>query len=322
MLLRQSLGCAWLLRPDRVFHAIYGDAPRVFGRTAAELKKTDFTDLFAPPARPSWIGRVGRVFTGRTVCAPGQLREDAPPSSITLFPVEPPEGGMAFAGGIAHQVAEHDLALRMLRALETDRARLSRFLHDRVGQYLSAAGLQLDLLRMDLAETAFPISQRTAEIQAMLENVLGSVRELNYELNPAVAERVGLRAALDRLAGRLRTDFTGNVRVLADATVQLAPEAASALYRIAQEAAANATRRAGCSAIEILLKSLRGGSALEIRDNGRGFDPAADALRGKGLELLVMQYYAGPAGIELEIESTPDSGTVVQALCRSAQGPA
>jgi signal transduction histidine kinase len=317
MLLRQSPGCAWLLKRDGAFQAVYGDATRVFGRAAAELESLQFADLFAPPARPSWIGRLERVFTGETLGAAGRFGEGAA-FSIAMFPIHSPDGEIAFAGGMAHEMPEGSLVLRALDALESDRARLPQLLHDRVGQSLSAAGLQLDLLRMDLAESAVPIPQRIGEIQAMLETVMGLVRDVNRELNPALAERVGLRSALDRLAGHLRADFKGNVRVFADATAHPAPEAAAALYRIAQEAAGLAARRAGCSAIEILLKSLRSGTALEIRDNGPGFNAADRAFGGGGLELLVMQHFADRAGFELEIDSAPDKGTVVRALCRSA----
>jgi signal transduction histidine kinase len=318
MLLRQSPGCNWLLRPDRVFHAVYGDAARVFGRAAVELEKANFIDLFAEPARASWTGRVERVFSGQTLRAAGRFN-GGPAWSITLFPVAAPEGGIPFVGGTAHTMGENDMALRMLQAIETDRAGLFRLLHDRVGQYLSAAGLQLDLLRMDLAESDFPITARTAEIQATLETVMGVVRDLHYQLNPDLAERVGLCAALDRLAGHLRTDFHGNVRVLADSTAQCGPAAAAALYRIAQEAAGDATRRAGCSTIEILLKSMRKGTALEVRDNGQGFDAAESVLQKDGLGLLVMQYHADRAGIELEIDSAPGRGTVVRAVCSSGE---
>jgi signal transduction histidine kinase len=321
MLLRQGTGCAWLLKRDGAFQAVYGDAPRVFGRAAAELESLIFTDLFEPPARLSWIGRLDRVFAGETLAAAARFREGDATFSITIFPIRLPEGEIAFAGGLAHEMPEGALVLRTLEALETDRARLPQMLHDRVAQSLSAAGLQLDLLRMDLTESALPIPQRIAEIQAMLETVMGLVRDINRELNPAVAERIGLRAALDRLAGRLRANFKGNVQVFADAAAQPPPEAAAALYRIAQEAAGHAARRAGCSAIEILLKSLRGGIALEVRDHGPGFDAADRAVGGVRLELLVMQYFADRAGIELQVGSAPDKGAVVRALYRSPEAP-
>jgi len=316
MLLRQSPGCAWLLKPNAAFHAVYGDASRVFGRAAAEWEGLTFIDLFEPAARPSWTARLERVFAGQTLGAPAQFGAGAPAFAITLFPVQSLKGEVDFAAGMAHEMPDGDLVLRTLEALEIDRARLSQLLHDHIAQNLSAAGLQLDLLRMDLAEAVLPIPQRIGEIQAMLETIIGLVRDVNRELNPPAAERFGLRAALDLLAGRLRADFKGNVRVFADATAQPPPKAAAALYRIAQEAAGSAARRAGCSAIEILLKSLRSGPALEIRDNAPGFDAAERAFEGGGLGLLVMQHYAERAGIDLEIDSTPDKGTVVRAAFR------
>jgi signal transduction histidine kinase len=320
LLLKQSPGCAWLLRHDGTFHAAYGDVTRVFGRPAADLQNLRFSDLLSSPAHDAWIRRLERVFTGETVGGTGQFSESAPIFSITMFPVRPPEGEIALAGGIAHQLP--DAVLRTLAALETDRERLARLLHDRVAQGLSAAGLQLDLLRMDLAESVLPVPQRIGEIQATLETIMELVRDVNRDLNPTVAERIGLRAALDALAGRLRADFKGNVRVFAAGVAQPAPDVAAALYRIAQEAAGRAARRAGCSAIEILLKSLRSGLALEIRDNGADVDAAhAGGERGGegGMDLLTIQHFADRAGIELQIESAPGGGTVVRALCLVGQ---
>ncbi len=316
LLLRQAPGCAWLLNRDGTFQAAYGDATRVFGRAAAEFQNLRFTDLFAPPARAAWIRRLERVFAGETIGVAGRFGENAPAVSIVLFPIRQPAGEIAFAGGMAHEMPEAGLVLQTLDALETDRGRLSKLLHDRLGQNLSAIGLQLDLLRMDLAQSAGPISRRIGEIQAALETVLGQVREVNRELNPAVAERLGLRAAMDRLAGRLRAEFKGNVRLFADAAAQPPPATAAALYRIAEEAAGWAARRAGCSVIEILLKSLRSGLALEIRDNAPGCVSADRAFEGRGLELLLMQHFADRAGIELQIDSAPETGTVVRALCQ------
>jgi|HubBroStandDraft_4_1064222.scaffolds.fasta_scaffold229679_1 signal transduction histidine kinase len=332
MLLRQSAGCAWLLNRDAAFHAVYGDAQRVFGRSAAELEGRHFADAIGPPGRPAWMRRLERVFAGETLGATGQFGDGAQ-FFISMFPVRPAEGEIAFAGGLAHEMPEAGILVRALEDLNAHRTRLSQLLHDFVGQNLSVAGLQLDLLRMDLAESALPIPQRVGEIQAMLETVMEMVREVNRELNPAVAERLGLRAALDRLAGRLRADFKGNVRVFADATAQPPPESAAALYRIAEEAANRAARRTGCSAIEILLKSLRSGPALEIRDNGIGIDGGGGSDGGcgggsdggcdggcheGGLEFVVMRHFAERAGIELRIDSARGGGTVIRALCRAA----
>jgi signal transduction histidine kinase len=313
MLLRQMPGCAWLLRRDAAFHAVYGDAARVFGRDAAELKGLNFGHLFEPRARPSWMARLERVFTGETQGAVSRFGKDAA-FAITMFPVRPMAGDIAFAGGMAQETAEGGMVLRALDALETERAQIFRLLHERAGN-LSAAGLQLDLLQLDLAGSGLAIPQRIGEIQTILENDMGQVREVYRGFDPATAGRVGLPAALELLAGRLRADFKGEVRVFTDASAEPTALAAAALYRIAQEAAGLAARRAGCSAIEILLQSLRSGPALEVRDDGAGF-----ASGDGGLEILVMQHFADGAGIELQIDSGPDKGTVVRALCQSVEG--
>src|SRR5208283_2411978 len=84
------------------------------------------------------------------------------------------------------------LLARKLVALINERqremTRVSRVLHDSVGQVLSAVGLQLDVMRMDFERAAPGIVARTAEIQQMLEAVIGELRELSYELNPSIVE--------------------------------------------------------------------------------------------------------------------------------------
>jgi signal transduction histidine kinase len=317
VLLQQNPECTWLLKPDLNFQAVYGNARKILGHSPAELAELKFDDLFALPVRGVWTRRIARVFAGETLSVTGRFGEDAPAYAITLFPVRLNQGA-TFAGGTAHEIPERDLVLRTLQALDADRARLAQFLHDHLGQQLSAAGLQFDLLRMDLAAGPSPVAQRAADIQATLESLMGLVREFNCEFNPAVAERVGLRAALDKLAGRIRTNFQGNIRVLAHTHTPPAPQTAAALYRIAQEAAGHAARQPGCSVIELMLKSLKSGPVLEIRNNGPGIDISDGTLQGWGLAPLVMQHYADQANIDLRIDSSPAKGTVVRAACRRA----
>ncbi|MGA2136576.1 MAG: ATP-binding protein [Bryobacteraceae bacterium] len=320
MLLRQSPGCAWLLRCDLTMEAVYGDSARMLGRSIVDLEGRNFGDLFAPLLRPAWAARVERVFAGDTITAAARFAGSAPEYAITLFPVVWPEGGIGFAAGMAHEAPERGVALSAVRLLDAERTRLYRFLHDHVGQELCAAGLQLDLLRMNLAEGGSATAAASAAaVQTTLESIISAVRGFHAEWNPAAAEDLGLRAALDMLAGSLRANFQGNIRVWADATVKPPPHAAAALYRIAQEAAGNAVRHAGCTVIEILLKSLRTGPALEIRDNGRGFR-VASALQERGMGLVLMRYHADQAGIELRIDSAPGKGTAIQAIWRQADG--
>jgi len=317
MLHRQSPCCTWLLRRDLSFQEIYGPTQRVLGRSAGDLAKIRFTDLFPLPLRSAWATRVERAFAGATLGAVVQFIESGKEYSLTLFPVVDSAGAVILAAATAHEILESDFSLRTLQLLDAEHRRLHQFLHDHLGQLLSAAGLQLDLLRMDLAGSAPPYARRAAAIQATLETVIDSVRGFNAEFQPVAAGQVGLRAALDLLAGYLRPSFKGSIRVWAGGAAITSSETSAALYRIAQEAAGNAVRHSRGTVIELLLKSLPEGPLLEIRDNGCGF-MVADALRTHGMGFAVMRYQADRAGVELRIDSAPGKGTLIRALCRQS----
>ena len=99
------------------------------------------------------------------------------------------------------------------------------------------------------------------------------VRDYSYELNPSAVERAGLRAALDRLVTRLRQRFAGTLRLNVDPSLKIDPKVASAMYQIAQEAAENAVQHSSCSIDRNRGKVRTYWDLLEVRDNGRGFDP-------------------------------------------------
>lgn len=200
-----------------------------------------------------------------------------------------------------------------INAREQESDRISRKLHDEVGQVLSAVGLQLDALRLEFQQVAPEIATRTAEIQSMLEQAMSEVRALSYDLNPAVVERVGLQYALDRLVGRLRAGFQGTLRYNGDANVRLPLSAANAMYKIAEHAVANLIQHSNSSRAEVILKQGRDESVLEVRDHGAGFDVTDRKDARAGLGLLLMEHYANQSGIQLTITSTPGKGTTVRA---------
>ena len=96
-----------------------------------------------------------------------------------------------------------------INAREVESNRVSRILHDEVGQVLSAVGLLLDVMKLDFRNHVPEITDRVSEIQKMLDHAVKQVRSLSYDLNPSVVERAGLQMALDRLAGRYREKICG-----------------------------------------------------------------------------------------------------------------
>ena len=316
--LQQSPACHWVVDSSGRFIRMFGSSCSLFGHPAEQLLDRELDSVMTPEQAALWRGRFARVLAGESLI----LRERRSTGSwnISIFPLKV-EGAIRYLGGLAREVtawgaAEEELRHTVLGALknqEYQRAAVSRFLHDSVGQTLTALGLRLDLVRMDLDEVAPETAKRVVEIQEIIGEMMERVREYSYELNPSTVERAGLRPALDRLVARLRTRYTGALRMNVDPSLKVDPKQAPPLYQIAQEAVENAVQHASCSCIEISVKSTRTGTILEVRDNGHGFDPADVVAGRRGLGLLSMEHYAAEAGIELSITSTLGSGTTVRA---------
>lgn len=203
-----------------------------------------------------------------------------------------------------------------INAREVESNRVSRLLHDEVGQVLSAVGLQLDVLKLDFKKQVPEIVARVNEIQTVLDNAVKQVRALSYDLNPAVVERAGLQLALDRLVGRMRTRSKAAIRFLFGLTVRLPLTVSNPWYKIAELALENAVQHSGATKIEVVVKNTSDLFVLEVKDNGSGFSLVEAKLTPAGLGLVLMEHYASQAPIHLEIKSTPGKGTVVRSTYR------
>ncbi len=316
--LEQAPACHWIVDHREVFTRVYGDSVPVFGKSPAELTGKAISEVLHGDAGTTWKDRLRRVLGGESLT----LRERRGETlwNVSLFPVRAGTNEI-YAGGSAAEAklwAEAEQALRYtvlgaLKAQQFERAMVSKFLHDAVGQNLTAFGLQLDLIRMDLEATSPEQCARIAEVQRLLEEMMEKVRLYSYELNPSTVERAGLRTALDLLAARIGERFNGALRLNVDPSLKIDKKVATAMYHIAKEAAENAVQHGSCSTIEIAVKSSRTGTSLEVRDNGRGFDPADVAAGCRGLGLLSMEHYAAEAGLDLSIASHYGKGTIVRA---------
>ena len=314
--------CSWVISGRGEFLRVFGDASPVFRKDAAELVGRTIGDALDGELAGEWKDRLARALGGETLLL--RLRHGDSDWALRIFPIH--FRNELYCGGSAFEItawntAERELrytVLGALKAQEFERRMVAKFLHDKVGQNLTALGLQLDLVRMDLEAVSPETSARVVEIQGILGGMMEEVREYSYELNPSAVERAGLRAALDRLASRIRGRFGGALRVNVDPSLNLDPGIASALFQIAQEAVENAVQHSSCSAIEIAVKSTKMGPAMEIRDNGRGFDPADLAGGRRGLGLLSMEHHAAQAGLDLSIASSRGNGATVRAAAPEA----
>ena len=323
--LDQGPACHWIVNNEGVFERVYGDTMPLLGRPRAEVAGRPAASVLKPAVLAAWQDRFSRALSGETLWF--REHSDGCIWHIDVFPLRLRAGAM-HAGCVAREItdfvrAEQDRRRAVMSALheqETYRARTAQFLHNVVGQNLAALGLRFDLVRMDLEAGDSAARHHLAEIQTLLESVMEQVRNFSYELNPSAVERVGLRSALERLGARIRGHFHGTVRIDVHSSVPFQPKAAAALYRIAEEAAENAAQHSGCSLIEIAVQSSQQGVWIEIRDNGRGFDPADVEKTRRGLGLLSMEHYAASAGLRLSISSSRQCGTVVRAVVPAPEG--
>jgi two-component system sensor histidine kinase UhpB len=166
-----------------------------------------------------------------------------------------------------------------LRAQESERARVSRSLHDEVGQVLTGVLLQLDSLA-----GSRDVGQRRAveETKRAVRQALEEVRRIARELRPEMLEQLGLVSALTELSRRF-TDQSGIPveRRFADRLPPLSDEAELAVYRVAQESLTNVARHADASRVELGLEPGANSVVLRVVDDGRGIAEAR-ALNGNG----------------------------------------
>lgn len=147
----------WSFNREHQFHYISGDSGALFQLSPEELVHRDISLVDDPEG--SWAARLDRLFSGESSLE--QWSTPVSEGSFTLVhvPVHATDGAVTHVAGFAYwdgqeipAVYELELAaLAALQVLETERARTARFLHDVVAQSLSSTGLQLELLRLELA---------------------------------------------------------------------------------------------------------------------------------------------------------------------------
>ena len=222
-------------------------------------------------------------------------------------------------------VTEHKLRRQSerLRALskklaqidETERHRLARELHDRVGGNLTALGINLNILKRQLPETIRPaVHSRLDDTLVLLAETVERVRDVMSDLRPSVLDDYGLVAALRWYSGQfsLRTGIKVTL-VGEELEVRLESYVESALYRIAQEALTNVAKHARASSAEIKWELRERKVSLAISDDGVGFSHSAvreETVQGWGL-LIMKERAKALVGGTCTIGPGPEGGTVV-----------
>ncbi len=210
---------------------------------------------------------------------------------------------------------------QIITAQEEERARIARELHDETAQYLTALSLNLATLRTLIPDTPH-VLEMLERGQSLLNRISQSIYRLVRSLRPAQLDDLGLGAALQALAGEMQTQVGLPISLEISATRErLDPLVETALYRVAQEALANAARHAHCQKATLRLSSTPEEVILQVQDDGVGFDPQQSHLPGGGLGLAGMRERAQSIGARLFISSKPGSGTLVEIRAPKSRSP-
>jgi signal transduction histidine kinase len=164
------------------------------------------------------------------------------------------------------------------------------------------------------AETpdALPLVDRIVSAADLADQTLASVQRIAAELRPGVLDSLGLIEALRHEASRFAQQHQVRVSArLPDHSPQLSRDAATAVFRIAQEALTNVARHAAATDVEIDLQHTPASLTLQVLDNGSGI-PAAALADVRSLGLLGMRERAELLGGELHVGPRKPSGTCVQ----------
>jgi signal transduction histidine kinase len=203
------------------------------------------------------------------------------------------------------------LAGRLINAEEEARKRISRELHDDLGQKLAILAFDCGSLLLDNTLSVDQIRQEVRNIETRVVQISQDVRQIAHQLHPSILEDLGITAALrelcDEFSAREGIEAIFNEdHIGKDLPVSIA----SCLYRVAQEALHNVSKHAKAASVCVRLTEIADCVQLTIHDSGIGFDTNSESFRS-GLGIVSMKERVRLVQGEFSIHSEPGRGTEV-----------
>jgi len=202
-----------------------------------------------------------------------------------------------------------NLSRHINAAREEERTRISREIHDELGQKLTVLKMSVSRLRQALPREPEALRSSASAILESIDGLLRTVRDLSTELRPVVLDHLGLVEAIKWQARQFesRTGIACGIRSRLDG-VAVDPNRSTDLFRVVQEALTNVVRHARATRVQIQLLREAGDLLLEVSDNGQGIQQE-DGSRQASLGLLGIRERIQALGGTVEISSTSGSGT-------------
>ncbi len=308
-------------------------ATKIFGYTAEEMMGTSIRRIL-PADRPREEDMLlNRIRGGESMehFETTRVRKDGRQIkvSLTVSPIRSAAGEVIGASKTARDMTEErrmeaelrgsqsqlrSLATNLRTAREDEAVRISREIHDQLGQALT--GVQMDVMSLRRAMEKRRQSKEQAGTVAKLnmiseeiETTLQIARRVATELRPALLDSLGLAAAIEWQTREFeeRSSIFCNI-TLPEESLELDPERGTAVFRIFQEVLTNIVRHARATEVSVVLRMNPAAIVLEVSDNGVGIEPSKRShLEGHGL--LGIQERALAAGLRVSLTSEPGQGT-------------
>ncbi|HEX5364942.1 MAG TPA: sensor histidine kinase [Gallionella sp.] len=203
-----------------------------------------------------------------------------------------------------------ELAARNETLLEDERKRISREVHDELGQLLTVLRMDISLQRIQFSHYDPALFKMTQGMLKLTDKIINEVRNVATNLRPTALD-CGILPALAWLCDEFNHHSTQACTLLApDGPIELNEASTLALFRIVQESLTNVLRYAEAHSVEITIRREVDCIVTTVSDDGKGFDPSATAPK-KSFGLLGMRERALAAGGEIEISSAPSLGTTI-----------
>jgi two-component system sensor kinase FixL len=304
---------------QRIIETVNQSATRIFGYTKEEMIGQNIKMLMPQPYRSQHDTYVKNyvetgvkkiIGIGREVV--GQRKDG------TIFPIDLsvgeallPDGRRVFTGIIRDLTDRKQLEEKILHISEEEQHRIGQDIHDDLCQQLAAIGCLAKVAHQQLRKANRAEATSLEEIVQLVTQANGRAREMSRGLMPVVLDSAGLMAALRDLAQGTERIFRVSCPFRCDRPVQVMDnKIATQLFRIAQEAVANAIKHSHADRIEISLNRDNEQLTLIIRDNGVGIPDNVSGQR-TGMGLLTMSHRARMVGGSLVANADEHGGTVV-----------
>lgn len=212
-----------------------------------------------------------------------------------------------------------ELASHLQQVREDERGHLARELHDELGALLTAAKLDVARLKSKIDIQVPEIAERLRHLTETLNSGIALKRRIIEDLRPSSLSNLGLTAAIEILAREYGERAGIEVETSLE-PVQLPDTTQLTVYRLVQESLTNIGKYAKAQKVLVSVHSHPKHVAVQVRDDGQGFDPASVSPSSHGL--AGMRHRVEAAGGRLTITSRPGNGALVSAILPLQHSPA